>query len=75
MNSMTLAESENYLLTYEYEYPILINKITNRKIDLRNQYGDPTCGIIDINEKWCIVGVTSRFTDPFVFGDSVKITV
>lgn len=52
----TLAESDNYLLTNEWEYPALFHKYAHKEISLKEHNGDPQCGIITHNEKWCIVG-------------------
>ena len=51
-----LDESEKFLLGNLWEMAYLINKKRKRQFCLGGGYGDPTCGIISSNSKWCIVG-------------------
>ena len=50
----TLDESENFILGHEYEDVFLLDKQKNKKLFLGSHYGDPTCGLIDPDEKWFI---------------------
>lgn len=66
MNRTILSDTKNYSLITEYESTILLNKIDNKELHLRDHYGDPSCGNIDKNEQWCIVGgegITVYFID------------
>lgn len=56
-NFKQLDENEKFLLGHLFEMVYLINKKRKRQICLGGcSYGDPTCGIISSNSKWCIVG-------------------
>lgn len=51
-----LYETENYILYFDYEIPILHDKRNDSDLKLKDHYGDPSCGLIDFNENWCAVG-------------------
>ena len=56
MEAGQLADSSRYILYHEYETPILREKGSGAVTVLPDHYGDPSCGIIDPREQWCIVG-------------------
>lgn len=51
-----LFETKNYILFSDYEISILQYKLNNNVIELEGHYGDPSCGLIDLNENWFAVG-------------------
>jgi len=51
----TLAESQNYILGHTFEYGSIIDKRTEKEIEIGDSYGDPTFGLIDKNEKWALL--------------------
>jgi hypothetical protein len=51
-----LCETDKLFLGNEYETAVLIEKSTGEATELGSFYGDPKCGIIDTESKWCIVG-------------------
>lgn len=51
-----LAESENFVLTHDYECAELHHKASSTVIDVGHHYGDPTCGLIAPDESWCVTG-------------------
>ena len=55
-NFKNLDETDKYIIGHVFENAYLIDKITGEKIYLGNLYGDPSCGIIDKGNKWCLVG-------------------
>ncbi len=55
-NQRVLAESENYILSHEFEYCELRHKQSNKLSFVGDHYGDPTCGLIAPDETWCITG-------------------
>lgn len=55
-NFKILNETKKYVLGHIFEEAYLIDKITNEKYELGSTYGDPSCGLIDQGNKWCIVG-------------------
>ncbi|HCC06739.1 MAG TPA: hypothetical protein DEP72_01040 [Clostridiales bacterium] len=54
--SLKLAESENFIITNEYEKAFLIFKDSNRKANIGDFYGDPQTAIISNDERFCAVG-------------------
>ena len=56
MNEKLLYENDEYSLFYLYEQPVLKNRQTEKEHYLRKHYGDPCCGLIDRNNKICVVG-------------------
>jgi hypothetical protein len=55
-NLKILNETNKYVLGHIFENVYLIDKNTNIESDLGQIYGDPSCGLIDIDNKWCVVG-------------------
>jgi hypothetical protein len=55
-NFHKLSETDKFVLGYVFEHAYLINKKTNKEIDLGDLYGDPSCGLISQNNDWCFVG-------------------
>ncbi|WP_128331556.1 hypothetical protein [Apibacter sp. HY039] len=55
-NFRKLDASDQWYLGHEFEDIYLVNLITLKSIELGSMYGDPTCGIIDKNDQWCIAG-------------------
>lgn len=51
-----LAESWNYLITYEYETVYLYIKNSDKKIVIGDFYGDPEVAIISRDESYCAIG-------------------
>lgn len=51
-----LYETERYELIHVFELTYLIDKTTRKEIFIGDFYGDPSCGLIDKENKWCIVG-------------------
>lgn len=65
-----IAESNNYILSGEYESAYLIQKSDGKRITcVGDFYGNPMAGIIDKNEKYCVtVGcgiIVYRLSEPF----------
>ena len=53
---MKLAESQNYIISNEYETTYLIEKKSGRKIsEIAEMYGDPVGAKISEDEKFCVV--------------------
>lgn len=52
----TLAESENYILSHEFENCELVHKHSKNVVHVGDHFGDPTCGLIAPDETWCITG-------------------
>ncbi|MBX3255386.1 MAG: hypothetical protein KF862_14690 [Chitinophagaceae bacterium] len=55
-NFKILSETNKFILGHNFEDAYLIDKETNYRFELGNMYGDPSCGLIDKDNKWCIVG-------------------
>lgn len=55
-NFKILNETNKYVLGHIFEDIYLIDKETNEKYELGNMYGDPSCGLIDQDNNWCIIG-------------------
>ena len=55
-NFKQLDENDTFLLGHLFEMIYLINKKRKKQFCLGGFYGDPSCGIISSNSKWCIVG-------------------
>lgn len=51
----TLCETDKLLLIHEYESVKLIEKHSTKVLFEDDFYGDPSCGLIDSNNKWAIV--------------------
>ena len=51
-----LAESENYIVSHEYETVTLRNKITHEEVIIGDFYGDPDLAVISKDEKFCVMG-------------------
>ena len=51
-----LTESENFIITYEYENVFLNFKNTDKSVRIGEFYGDPYTAIISKNEDFCVVG-------------------
>jgi hypothetical protein len=51
-----LAESENFILCHEDEYVELQKKLTGGVVSVGDHFGDPTCGLIARDERWCASG-------------------
>lgn len=51
-----LAESENFVVTHEYELAFVTERRTGRELDLGSHYGDPICAVIAPDESWFAVG-------------------
>lgn len=50
-----LAESENFVVTHEFETAFLFNKKNQTFTELGFFYGDPEYALIDENKKFCVV--------------------
>jgi hypothetical protein len=50
-----LYETDNLKLENEYEVTFLIDKSTGKTLLKDNFYGNPNCGLIDIDNQWAIV--------------------
>lgn len=55
-NFKILNETDKFILGHIFEEVYLIDKETNKKYELGSMYGDPSCGLIDQDNKWCIIG-------------------
>ena len=55
-NFKILDETSKYLLGHIFEETYLFDKETNERYVLGSIYGDPSCGLIDQDNKWCIIG-------------------
>ena len=49
-------ETETFIVGHEYEYTWLINKTTGKEIYLGDFYGDPSFGLISVDNNWCLTG-------------------
>jgi len=56
----TIAETPELKLVHNYEEGFLIFKQEKIAIELGSFYGDPSCGIIDKDNQWVIIGGTDR---------------
>lgn len=54
MNS--LDETDSYALIHKYEEVILFDKDINKDVFVFSMYGDPSCGLIGLNNEWVLVG-------------------
>lgn len=50
-----ICETDKLLLKHFFEEAVLIEKSTKRVLIEDDFYGDPTCGLIDVNNNWAIV--------------------
>ena len=50
-----LDETEKLCLSHLYEHVQLLDKKNNQILFTDDFYGDPSCGLIDISNKWSIV--------------------
>ena len=50
-----LYETESLLIEYEFEVAFLIDKKAGQTLVEEEFYGDPTCGLIDENNKWAVI--------------------
>ena len=55
-NFKILDETSKYILGHVFEEIYLFDKETNERYALGSIYGDPSCGLIDQDNKWCIIG-------------------
>src|SRR6185503_9539861 len=55
-NFRKLDENHSFLMGHLFEMIYLINKKRKKQICLGGLYGDPACGIVSSNSKWCMVG-------------------
>ncbi len=55
-NFHKLSETDIYLVGHIYEIAYLIDKIKEYSIILGKFYGNPSCALIDKDNKWCLVG-------------------
>ncbi|MCL1668581.1 hypothetical protein M2T82_10955 [Elizabethkingia ursingii] len=55
-NLIVLDETTELLLVHTYERIYLVKKSNNEFIFIDEMYGDPCCGIISIDNKYCIIG-------------------
>lgn len=51
-----ICETEKLILQSEYEHVTLIDKSTNNILIEDKFYGDPECGLIDLYNRWTIIG-------------------
>lgn len=73
----TIAESENYIIRGDYESSKLYRKSDGKRVaGIGHFYGDPEAGIIDKNEKFCVVVgcgvIVYRLKEPFLEYDYDK---
>ena len=65
-----LVKSENYRVVYEWETVTLLKNDGSFSVKIGDFYGDPECGIIDENEKWCAIAgcgiIIYRLEEPFL---------
>lgn len=54
-NFKILNETNKYVLGHIFEEAYLIDKETNERYELGSMYGDPSCGLIDRDNKWCVI--------------------
>jgi hypothetical protein len=54
MNTI-LYETNELRIEHEFEYALLIDKASGKALFEDDFYGDPYCGLIDINNNWAIV--------------------
>lgn len=54
-NFKILNQTSKYVLGHIFEEVYLIEKVTNDRYRLGSMYADPSCGLIDKDNKWCIV--------------------
>jgi len=79
ISKWTIAESEHYIIRGEYESSDLYRKSDGKKVvGVGHFYGDPVAGIIDKNEKFCVVVgcgvIVYRIKEPFQEYDYNKET-
>ncbi|MFN8358692.1 MAG: hypothetical protein U0264_02145 [Candidatus Kapaibacterium sp.] len=55
-NFKILNETNKYVLGHIFEETYLFDKETNERYELGSMYGDPSCGLIDQDNKWCVIG-------------------
>ncbi|WP_461791425.1 hypothetical protein [Pedobacter sp.] len=55
-NFHKLFETDIYLVGHIFETTYLIDKTNEYSIILGDSYGDPSCALIDKDNKWCLVG-------------------
>lgn len=51
-----LHETDKFVLGHLCENAFLVEKTTGTEHDLGDFYGDPACGLISSDNRWCIVG-------------------
>ena len=51
-----IDETEELVIENEYEFVYIRDKLTNAILLEDWFYGNPDCGLIDINNKWAIIG-------------------
>jgi hypothetical protein len=56
MTRRVLAESENYVLTHEYETVFAHCRVTGKSTVVGYHHADPTCGVIAPDESWFAAG-------------------
>ena len=69
-SNWTIAESEHYIVKGDYESSNLYRKSDGKRVaGIGHFYGDPEAGIIDKNEKFCVVVgcgvIVYRIKEPF----------
>jgi hypothetical protein len=52
----TLAESSQYVLGHSYEHVCVIERRSGAPHLAGDHYGDPTCGLIGLDETWFVAG-------------------
>ncbi len=55
-HSRTICETQFLRLSHVWENVYLTDIRTRTDVFLGSFYGDPTCGLISTDEKWCVVG-------------------
>ena len=73
-----LAESQNYVISYEYEMVFLDIKKENRNVHIGSFYGDPCTAIISEDERFCAIGgegvIIYYLTPPYENYNENKLT-
>jgi len=58
-NFHKLDESPSLIIGYIYEQAYVIDRQTEVATNIGDFYGDPTCGIISLDNKWCLIAGAS----------------
>ena len=56
MNMNVMCETEKLVLKQSYEYVVLYDVVNDQELFFHYFWGDPTCCIIDDDNKWAFVG-------------------